>query len=87
MPTYEFRCVHCQRVSEELFLIADRPPFIPCPHCGSEAQRAISAPAVYFAWALPAVDKPFEGTGFDGAEGPNPETYKSTKTLIEMGEK
>ncbi len=85
MPTYEFRCKDCNALLEDFFPIAERPPSIQCPRCKGIALRMVSAPAVYFSWALPAVDKPFEGTGFDGAEGPNPETYKSTKTLIELG--
>lgn len=94
MPTYDFRCKDCGAVLEDFFPIAERPPSIECPKCGGEAERSFSAPAVYFAgnpegsdpWNLPSVDKPFEGTGFEGAEGPNPLTYESTKAMFEMGE-
>lgn len=43
MPTYEFRCP--QGHDSELFVlrISDAPSAQPCPTCGAEAQRRISA--------------------------------------------
>jgi len=42
MPLYDFECENCNKITEEMFLIAERPSYIPCPDCGGKAIRIIS---------------------------------------------
>jgi len=42
MPFYDFECENCNKVTEEMFSIAKRPSYIPCPNCGGKAIRIIS---------------------------------------------
>ena len=46
MPIYEYRCLTCDNLFEELQAYnADLPD---CPQCGSEVRRIISAPSIKF---------------------------------------
>jgi putative FmdB family regulatory protein len=42
MPTYEYRCPQCGTNFEKFQKMSD-PPVAPCPGCGAEAERRISA--------------------------------------------
>ena len=53
MPTYEYRCAECGNEFEKFGRMSD-PPVQPCPACGAEAQRRISAGAGLL----------FKGSGF-----------------------
>lgn len=43
MPLYEFYCIPCDAIHEQISKIADRKQFIICPGCGASAERIISA--------------------------------------------
>ena len=62
MPLYEYVCQDCQRKTEVLQRLRERPLKI-CPHCGGKLKKAFSAPAIQF-----------KGSGFyttDYARGTN----------------
>jgi putative FmdB family regulatory protein len=44
MPTYEYRCPQCGTDFEKFQKMSD-PPVAPCPSCGTEAARRMSAGA------------------------------------------
>ncbi|HEU4558795.1 MAG TPA: zinc ribbon domain-containing protein [Longimicrobium sp.] len=44
MPTYEYRCPQCGTDFEKFQKMSD-PPVAPCPGCGADAERRISAGA------------------------------------------
>ncbi len=46
MPIYEYRCQNCQQTTEILQRVDDAVP--PCPACGGELRRLVSAPAFQF---------------------------------------
>jgi putative FmdB family regulatory protein len=41
MPTYEYKCLECEKVFEEFQLITE-PPVSVCKFCGGEVKRLIS---------------------------------------------
>ena len=41
MPTYEYKCLECEKVFEEFQLITE-PPVTKCKFCGGEVKRLIS---------------------------------------------
>ncbi len=45
MPTYAFTCSGCGDL-DQFFRIAEVPRAVPCPHCGSQAVRRFTAPAI-----------------------------------------
>ncbi len=47
MPLYDFECPDCGCNFEALVKLADPSP--PCPQCGTQAKRLISAPAISIA--------------------------------------
>ena len=53
MPTYEYRCPACGTDFEKFQKMSD-PPVAPCPSCGAEAERRLSAGAGLL----------FKGSGF-----------------------
>jgi putative FmdB family regulatory protein len=53
MPTYEYRCTSCDH-QFELFQRMSDEPRAECPNCGKEAERRLSAGAVFL----------FKGSGF-----------------------
>jgi putative FmdB family regulatory protein len=62
MPLYEYVCQDCERKTEVLQRMKERPLRI-CPHCGGKLKKAFSAPAIQF-----------KGSGFyttDYARGTN----------------
>jgi putative FmdB family regulatory protein len=65
MPTYDYRCDHCQHAFSAMHKIADPAP--QCPNCGGAVSKQLSAPAVHGggsaakAGAAPAA--PFQGCG------------------------
>ena len=62
MPLYEYDCQDCNRKTEVLQRMKERPLRI-CPHCGGKLKKAFSAPAIQF-----------KGSGFyitDYARGTN----------------
>ena len=42
MPIYEFRCVECDEVSEEMLSFKDKTKTIKCPICNNKSERIIS---------------------------------------------
>lgn len=48
MPIYDYRCKSCQHEAEFLHGISQALKE-PCPKCGAELERLISAPSVRFA--------------------------------------
>ena len=42
MPIYEFRCVECDEVSEEMLSFKDKTKTIKCPICNSKSERFMS---------------------------------------------
>ena len=47
MPIYEYVCQSCQRKTEAIQRVGERPLKI-CPHCGGKLKKAFSAPAIQF---------------------------------------
>lgn len=45
MPTYDYDCSRCGRF-ERLRTVAQRDAPLACPGCGTDASRAVSAPAL-----------------------------------------
>lgn len=42
MPIYEYHCPKCQKIFEEWVHISEGQSTVPCPDCGTEAQRIMS---------------------------------------------
>jgi len=53
MPTYEYKCLECDKVFEEFQMMTD-PPIARCKYCGGEVKRLISGGSGLL----------FKGTGF-----------------------
>jgi putative FmdB family regulatory protein len=47
MPIYEYVCQSCQKKTEAIQRVGERPLKI-CPHCGGKLKKAFSAPAIQF---------------------------------------
>ena len=47
MPLYEYQCVNCNERVEIIQKHSD-PPQAPCPSCGNDIKRLLSAPAIQF---------------------------------------
>ncbi len=47
MPIYEYDCQKCERRTEVIQRLGERPIRI-CPHCGGKVKKAHSAPAIRF---------------------------------------
>lgn len=47
MPIYEYDCDACDKRTEAIQRLGDRPLKI-CPHCGGKLKKAFSAPAIQF---------------------------------------
>jgi putative FmdB family regulatory protein len=47
MPIYEYVCQSCQKKTEAIQRVGERPLRI-CPHCGGKLKKAFSAPAIQF---------------------------------------
>ena len=46
MPVYEFECVNCANVQDEVYRIADCPTKVKCEKCGEWAVKVISIGAI-----------------------------------------
>ena len=42
MPIYEFRCIECDEVSEEMLSFKDKTKTIKCPICNNKSERIMS---------------------------------------------
>jgi len=47
MPIYEYECQKCERRTEAIQRMGERPLKI-CPHCGGKLKKLASAPAIQF---------------------------------------
>ena len=47
MPLYEYRCQKCEKVSELLQSLEEKPARI-CPHCGGRLKKLHSTPSIQF---------------------------------------
>jgi putative FmdB family regulatory protein len=47
MPIYEYQCQKCERRTEAIQRVGERPLKI-CPHCGGKLKKLASAPAIQF---------------------------------------
>jgi putative FmdB family regulatory protein len=47
VPLYEYQCRKCQHRYEKIQKFSDKPE-APCPECGGDGKRLLSAPAVHF---------------------------------------
>ena len=47
MPIYDSVCQSCQKKTEAIQRVGERPLLI-CPHCGGKLKKAFSAPAIQF---------------------------------------
>jgi putative FmdB family regulatory protein len=47
MPIYEYVCQSCQKKTEAIQRVGEKPLRI-CPHCGGKLKKAFSAPAIQF---------------------------------------
>ena len=45
MPTYDYQCKTCRKDFTAMHKISEAAP--PCPECGGEAKKKLSAPAVH----------------------------------------
>lgn len=48
MPTYEYKCEFCERVTESQRPIDDRDAFTECRECGNQMHRVVSQVGVQF---------------------------------------
>jgi putative FmdB family regulatory protein len=82
MPIYEYVCQSCQKKTEAIQRVGERPLKI-CPHCGGKLKKAFSAPAIQFkgsGWYV---------TDYAGARGEqkSKEAAADTKEGVEKAEK
>lgn len=47
MPTFDYICQNCQKVTEYILMAADPRP-TKCPACGGKLHKCISAPSIQF---------------------------------------
>ena len=47
MPTFDYICQKCQKVTEYILMAADPRP-VKCPECGGKLHKCLSAPAIQF---------------------------------------
>lgn len=47
MPTFDYICQKCQKVTEFILMAADPRP-TKCPECGGKLHKCLSAPAIQF---------------------------------------
>jgi len=47
MPTFDYICQNCQKVTEYILMAADPRP-TKCPECGGKLHKCLSAPAIQF---------------------------------------
>ena len=47
MPTFDYICQSCQKVTEFILMAADPRP-TKCPECGGKLHKCLSAPAIQF---------------------------------------
>ena len=76
MPTYEYRCQFCHRVSDAFQRMSDA-PLVKCPHCGKEGlERIVSGGAgvIYKGEGWYVTDYSKKSSG-----GKEPETKTETK--------
>lgn len=45
MPTYDYRCEHCNHMFAAMHKISEAAP--PCPNCGGSVNKILSAPALH----------------------------------------
>ncbi|HET6401263.1 MAG TPA: zinc ribbon domain-containing protein [Candidatus Kapabacteria bacterium] len=77
MPTYEYRCHFCHRVSDAFQRMSDA-PLVKCPYCGKEGlERIVSGGAgvIYKGEGWYVTDYSKKSSG-----GKEPETKTETKT-------
>jgi putative FmdB family regulatory protein len=82
MPIYEYVCQSCQKKTEAIQRVGERPLRI-CPHCGGKLKKAFSAPAIQFkgsGWYV---------TDYAGARGEqkSKEAAADSKEGVEKAEK
>ena len=82
MPIYEYVCQSCQKKTEAIQRVGERPLKI-CPHCGGKLKKAFSAPAIQFkgsGWYV---------TDYAGARGEqkSKEAAADSKEGVEKAEK
>ena len=82
MPIYEYVCQGCQKKTEAIQRVGERPLKI-CPHCGGKLKKAFSAPAIQFkgsGWYV---------TDYAGARGEqkSKEAAADSKEGVEKAEK
>ncbi|MDQ7857449.1 MAG: zinc ribbon domain-containing protein [Armatimonadota bacterium] len=69
MPTYEYRCTHCQHMFERYQAVGDPAP--ECPRCGSPSRKVYASVGLIF-----------KGSGFhatDYRRAPSPNGEASSK--------
>jgi len=49
MPIYEYRCTHCDNLTERYFSSTDAPRSLVCKHCNIEGAQRIISGAFYHA--------------------------------------
>ena len=84
MPTYEYRCHFCHRVSDAFQRMSDA-PLVKCPHCGKEGlERIVSGGAgvIYKGEGWYVTDYSKKSSG-----GKEPETKTETKIEKKSGAK
>ena len=64
MPTYEYQCQSCKNEFAALHKISEAAP--PCPECGGEVKKKLSAPAVHGGGHKPAPNPGGHGCGMGG---------------------
>jgi putative FmdB family regulatory protein len=64
MPTYDYQCLTCNKDFTALHKISEAPP--PCPDCGGEVKKRLSAPAVHGTAQKAAPFRAGPGCGMEG---------------------
>ena len=78
MPLYEYVCQDCQRKTEVLQGLREKPLKI-CPHCAGKLKKAFSAPAIQFNGSGFYITDYARGTNA-GKSGESPKTGSDSKS-------
>jgi len=82
MPIYEYACQKCEKRTEAIQRVGERPLRI-CPHCGGRLKKLASAPAIQFkgsGWYVTDYGGSKGGEkGAEKTEGKSEKTEKSEK--------
>ena len=81
MPIYEFRCIECDEVSEEMLSFKDKTKTIKCPICNSRSERIMSLGSFHLKGSGWYKDGYGKRNTSKGEVAEKPKTESSTKEI------